>query len=85
MFTKILNMFIDGLVDAVNLAVSILPNSPFRDAIQSIQSRIGSEMLGYLNYFVPISEMVSILAVWVTSIMIYYLVSIIMRWAKVIS
>jgi len=52
-------------------------------------SRIGtSEMgliLGYINYFVPISEIIATTLAWVTAIGVYYGVSIILRWAKAIS
>ena len=85
MLTNLANSMISGLTGAVNTAVSVLPDSPFRGAIEGMKSMVGSEMLGYLNYFLPITEMLATLSVWVTAIMLYYIVSIIMRWAKVIS
>jgi hypothetical protein len=84
-FENIINTIIDGLVAAVNAILSILPDSPFAAPIEMISATVGSEILGYVNYFIPISEMVAILFTWLGAILIYYSVTIVMRWAKAIS
>jgi hypothetical protein len=74
-----------GLVDFLNVLVSWIPNSPFREFINSLGDTLGSEFLGYLNYFLPISELLVILTAWVNGILVYYTVSIILRWVKAVS
>jgi hypothetical protein len=78
-------MLIDGLVMALNAIVFFLPDSPFREPIENIQNSLGSELLGYINYFLPVAEMITIIAAWLVCIGLYYLASIIMRWAKAVS
>jgi len=58
---------------------------PLETPIQNIGNGFGSELMGYINYFIPIGEMAAILAVWVIAIGAYYLASIVMRWVKAIS
>jgi hypothetical protein len=65
--------------------VSWIPNSPFREFIDSMGKTLGSEFLGYLNYFLPISELLGILTAWVNGILVYYTVSIVLRWVKAVS
>jgi hypothetical protein len=85
MIADIINLIIDSLVTAVNALINIFPDSPFKAVIASIRTSYSSELLGYINYFIPVSEMLAILSVWVTAIVMYYLVSIILRWVKAIS
>lgn len=82
---EVVNAALQGLVDFVNAVVSWIPNSPFREFIDSLGTTFGSELLGYLNYFLPISELLFILSTWVNGILVYYVVSIILRWVKAIS
>lgn len=67
--------FLDGLL-------SLLPLSPFRDAIASLGSL---PYLGYLNWFIPIGTMVQIGTAWLIAIGMFYLYSVIARWVKLIS
>jgi hypothetical protein len=58
---------------------------PLHGPIMTISNTIGGQILGYINYFIPIAEMATITALWVSSIMVYYAASIVLRWAKAIS
>jgi hypothetical protein len=58
---------------------------PLHGPIQGITGGIGWEVLGYINYFLPISEFATILTGWVIAIGAYYLASIVLRWIKAIS
>jgi hypothetical protein len=69
------------LKDTIAKFINLLPSSPF----QSIDNTDISPFLGYLNWIVPISEMVAILELYVTAIGIYYIYMCILRWIKVIS
>jgi len=58
---------------------------PIEPHIQTISNGFGSQLLGYINYFLPLSEMVAITVAWLFAIGAYYLASIILRWYKAIS
>ena len=80
-----LKNFWNGLVDIVNNILSaimfLLPDSPFANV--EIPDEV-KQILGYVNYFVPIGAMLAIGTVWLSSIGIYYLYQTILRWAKAI-
>lgn len=61
--------------------LSLLPGSPFTAFIHAIPS---IPFLGYLNYFVPVSQMIAIGEAWLTSIGIFYLYQVVLRWVKAI-
>jgi hypothetical protein len=82
---EFVNFLINETVLAVNILLSILPNSPFRELILAVRVNLGSEFLGYVNYFLPVSEIAVVLAMWVVAIVMYYAVSAILRWAKVVA
>ena len=65
-----------------NWLLSHLPLSPF-DTILSYLDPI-HPYLKYLNWFVPIPWILSILTAWLGVIASFYLYSIIMRWIKMI-
>lgn len=75
-----LNFLISSIGKLLSLILSFLPNSPF----SSIDLSPLRDFLGYLNYLIPIVEMVSILTAWCTSIGIYYIYQIALRWAKAV-
>lgn len=85
MVADVINFILEGLVAAINALLSIFPDSPFRASIETMQSRLGSQLLGYINYFLPVSEMLAILATWIVAISLYYVVSVILRWVKAIA
>ena len=77
--------FLNSLGDTVkgigNIIIGILPKSPFTflDANPQIK-----EILGFLNWFIPIDTMIAISEPWLTAIGIYYVLQAILRWAKII-
>lgn len=77
----------DGLTNAVynaiEAALSILPDSPFKFLSDYSTSPVG-QWLGYLNWFIPINTFLSIVQLWLAAILIYYVIQIILRWAKAI-
>lgn len=62
---------------------SVLPSSPFQPYISIINSSI-NPFLGYLNWFLPISEMLGIMGIWLGAILIYYGVQAIGRWLRIL-
>lgn len=84
-------MLINLLVDLVNFLIksigtllgfllSFLPNTPFT----SIDMSPLRDFLGYMNYLIPVVEILSILTLWCGAIGIYYLYQIALRWAKAV-
>ncbi len=71
---EILNAFL-------NVIIHVLPTSPFRSFIVSLEQL---PFLGYLNWFVPVGQMLTIGTAWLVAIGAYYLWSVIARWVKLI-
>lgn len=75
----------DGIKDTFSelgeALIDILPKSP----ITYISSNPEVEkVMGYVNFFIPIYSMIAVLEAWLTAIVIYYVVQVILRWAKVV-
>lgn len=75
----------NGITDVVEEILSsvlfLLPDSPFKDV--TISSEV-KNLLGYVNYFVPVGAMLAIGTGWLSAIGIYYLCQTILRWTKTI-
>lgn len=65
-----------------NWVLGLLPHSPFTQ-IQAFLSPI-EPYLGYLNWFVPVNWILSVMSLWLTAVGLFYLYSVIMRWTKLI-
>lgn len=63
------------------LLTEILPVSPFRPFLDSFRD---IPYLGYLNWFVPVRDILVVMSAWCTAIGLFYLYSVVMRWIKVI-
>lgn len=73
---------LNSLWDAfAGLLSYVLPLSPFR---QFLDDFADIPFLGYLNWFVPVGEILIVLSAWLGAISVYYLYSIILRWVKAI-
>ena len=63
----------------------LLPISPFQrfiagwDGIEVIQ-----DYLGYINWFIPVSTLLDIMAAWLVCIATFYGVQAILRWIKIV-
>lgn len=82
-----LDTILDALSDAIDWLGSallvILPTSPFQPLLADLA--IGyPDALAWLNWFIPINEILALLAAWLVAVGIFYLYSIIMRWIKMI-
>ena len=67
-----------GIVDGL---IEILQKSPISYLAATPEV---SEVLGYVNFFIPIYSMIAILENWLVAIVIYYVVSVVLRWLKVV-
>lgn len=59
----------------------LLPDSPFKDF--SFPPEIET-FLGYLNYYIPFSTLVTIALAWVTCVGIYYSYQLILRFIQAV-
>ena len=78
---NIWNSITELLDEILNAIVLLLPNSPFADLV--IPPEV-EQLLGYVNYFVPISGMLVMGMSWLTAIGTYYLYQTILRWTQTI-
>lgn len=70
--------WIDTLIQGI---INLLPKSPFREFIDTF---VITDGLQWLNWFIPVSEILTILTIWLTAVALFYLYSVIMRWVKLI-
>ena len=77
----LLNWLSEGFQSIWEKLIEILPKCPlyYLETIPEIQ-----QYLGVLNWFMPISTMISIGIAWLECIVVYYMVQVILRWIKVI-
>lgn len=61
--------------------IALLPNSPFR---QFIDSFVKLPYLKYLNWFFPVTECLAVMGVWLTAVAVYYIYQAIMRYIHLI-
>lgn len=61
--------------------INLLPDSPF-DTLAQIPEV--TTIIKWINWIIPIQFFLSSMAAWLSSISIYYLYSLIMRWIKAI-
>ena len=58
---------------------------PIEGPIRTITRGPVTDALGWVNYFIPLSEMAGIMTLWLIAIGVYYLSSIFLRWIKAVS
>ena len=80
-----------GIVDGINDVASkvfeaiivLLPTSPFVNIKQYLPAGF-REFLGYLNYYIPISTLLSITSLWLTCVITYYIYQLVLRTVKAV-
>lgn len=78
-FIWLINRFIFLLSELGNLAMTLLPDSPFK-AINNLM--IDSQLLAFLNWVIPIDTVIIILSLWIPTLFIMYLIRIALKWVK---
>ena len=77
---SIITSFLSWLKSMIAAAIDLLPDSPFQIDIPDYVT----DIIGYVNYFVPIGSMVKILTAWTAAILVWYAASLLLRWIKAI-
>lgn len=60
--------------------INVLPRSPFVQFLENIDM----PFLPFLNWVLPVGDMVKVFGAWLGAISVFYLVQIVLRWVKVI-
>lgn len=71
---SIWDKFTDGLL-------AVLPRSPFSEFIGYFENL---PYLGWLNWIVPIKEILLVFSAYLAAVAVYYLWSIVLRWIQAI-
>ena len=73
--------FGDTASGLMNQVIDLLPKSPI---VYLTSNPTVSKYLGYINWIIPIYSMLTLLEGWLTAIVVYYVVQIVLRWIKAI-
>ena len=76
----VINWFIDKVALLGEGVTAILPRSPFT----YLNVALDAKWLGYINYFLPVSEVLNILVAWGAAILLWYAYQILLRWVKAV-
>lgn len=60
---------------------NLLPLSPFAPWIDKLEAWPALE---WLNWLIPVGEMVEVFGLWLKCVAVFYLAQIVLRWVKVI-
>ena len=61
--------------------LKVLPLSPFQQFIEQFRAL---PYLGWLNWFFPVGDCLTVMTAWLVAVGLFYLYSVVMRWVKII-
>lgn len=61
--------------------INFLPGSPFRALVDSFKNL---PYMRYLNWFIPIKEMLAVVEAWIAAVAIFYIYQAILRFIKLL-
>lgn len=79
-FKNVWGWITDLLAYALNFVVKALPDSPFT----LLDNSPIKPYLGFMNWALPVNEVIATLEVWLVAVGIFYLYQVLMRWTKAI-
>ena len=68
-------------LDFVNGIIDVLPKSPI---VYLSANPTVSKYLSYINWFIPIYSIISLLEFWIVAIVSFYAFRFILKWTKII-
>lgn len=71
----------DGIAYVINLILSILPDNPFDNI--SVPSDV-TDVLQYLNYFIPVKAIIVVLAAWLGALVVLMIYKLVFAFFKLI-
>ena len=77
-----INALIRGIGKILEITLALLPDSPFRKYL--IENDTVREFVNYINFFIPVAEILIVFEMWCTAIAVFYVLQIVLRWCKAI-
>lgn len=77
-----MNTMVEILDEFLSKVLELLPTSPFVAFIEACEEL---PYLGWLNWFLPVGQMIAIGEAWLVSIALFYAYSVVLRWVRAIS
>lgn len=77
---KFINWFLSQISDGFVFVINLLPDSPFKFNVP-----FDNKVIESMNYLIPIKEATLHLTVYVSAVLIYYSLRVLLRWLKVAS
>lgn len=74
-----INYIIVVVAKIINLLMSVFPTSPFSNFDLKLDEFGITPMLGYIAYFIPFSDFLTVLSIWLTCVAVYYSYSVISK------
>lgn len=71
------DIVLDYIYDSIEWAMNILPDSPFQSLEFEEAGEVFQDVMGFVNYFVPVSTMLGMLTTYLVAVAVWYVV----RWA----
>lgn len=62
--------------------IDLLPSDPIQSYLTATTQI--KAYFGYINYFIPITQMLAVTRAWLVAVGLYYLYQIVLRWIKAI-
>lgn len=77
------DFFLELMSKFKDAVISLLPLSPFSKFIDEFE-KLNPEWLGWLNWIIPVKQILIVTAAWLGAVALFYIYSVIMRWIKLI-
>lgn len=74
----------DIISKGLKAILSFLPDSPFKILDNMAPTSKIAELLGMVNWFVPIYSFVGIFEGWLVCVAVYYVYQVVLRWLNAI-
>ena len=84
MFTKVWDTIMDFIYTILEWALMLLPDSPFQKMTNELVNGPFENIINYINYFIPVGQMVTFFTAYVACVSIWYIVRWAMRLTKYI-
>ena len=69
----------EKITSIIDTVIGSLPSSPI---VWLESNPVVSELMPYVNWFIPVYTFISMAELWVTACVAYYSIKLILRWAK---
>lgn len=71
----------EGIASVISYLFSFLPDNPFSDF--SVPSEV-SEVLGYVNWFLPVKQIILVIGLWLSAIIVIIISKLVLNFFQVI-